>query len=315
MSAFARVEPFVHVAEKRSFRAAARQLGVTPTAVSKAVAALEAELGVRLLNRTSRHVALTAEGEVYLRHCREALDRLQAGRDLVTHAAQVAEGRLKVSMSVALGRPVVAALPRLLSRHPRIQVHLAFSDVPVNLVEQEVDVALRIGELADSAMVGRRLRSPRWMLVASPNYLARAGEPRELGELRSHACLQFARPTGQVAAWRFAAAGGVEPPPFVAERAILLDHGDLLVDAAVAGLGLAQVFDFMALDALRRGDLVEVLPERSTLGPPIHALCLPGRQRVPRILAFLDFAVDVMGAPELGRRGTALRGGGSGEGP
>lgn len=314
MSAFARVEPFVHVAEKRSFRAAARHLGVTPTAVSKAVAALEAELGVRLLNRTSRHVALTAEGELYWRHCREALDRLQAGRDLVTHAAQVAEGRLRVSLSVALGRPVVAALPRLLSRHPRIQLHLSFSDVPVNLVEQEVDVALRIGELGDLAMVGRRLRTPRWVLVASPHYLARAGQPRDLEELRSHACLQFARPSGQVAAWRFAAAGGVTPPPFVAERAIRFDHGELLVDAAVAGLGLAQVFDFMALDALRRGDLVEVLPEWSTLGPPIHALCLPGRQRVPRIRAFLDFAVEALGAPEFSRWGAGRRDEGPGAG-
>lgn len=292
MSLFARVEPFVHVAEKRSFREAARHLGVTPAAVSKAVAALEGELGVRLLNRTSRHVALTPEGEVYLRHCREAVDRLQAGRDLVTHAAQVAQGRLKVSMSVALGRPVVAALPRLLARYPRVQVQLSFTDVAVNLVEREVDVALRTGDLADSALVGRRLRTPRWVTVASPNYLARAGHPRDVGDLAAHACLQFARPSGQVAAWRFVGAD----EPFVAERPLLLDDGALLVDAASAGLGVAQVFDFMVADELRRGALVEVLPDRRAAGPPMHALCLPGRRRVPKIGAFLDFAVEVFGA-------------------
>jgi LysR family transcriptional regulator, regulator for bpeEF and oprC len=298
MSVFARLEPFVHTAEKRSFRAAASHLGVTPAAVSKAVAALEAELGVRLLNRTSRHVAVTPEGELYLRHCREALDRLQAGRDLVTHAAQVAEGRIKVSMSFVLGRPVVAALPRLLGRYPRIQPHLAFSDIAVNLVEQEVDVALRTGELADSSLVGRRLRTPRWVTVASPNYLARAGEPRNVSELARHTCLQFARPSGQVAGWRFAHSSGGEAPPFVADRPVLLDHGDLLVDAAAAGLGIAQVFDFMVREPMRRGELVEVMPHVCVAGPPIHALCVPGRQRVPKIRAFVEFAVEVFGAPE-----------------
>ncbi len=293
MSLFARVEPFVHTAEKRSFRAAASQLGVTPTAVSKAVAALEAELGVRLLNRTSRHVALTPEGEVYLRHCRDALDRLQAGRDLVTHAAQVAEGRLKVSMSFVLGRPVVSALHRLLGRYPGIEVHLAFSDVAVNLVEEEVDVALRIGERDDSTLVGRRLRTPTWVAVASPNYLARKGEPRDVADLATHTCLHFARPSGHVAEWHFAG----DAPPWLAPRPVLFDHGDLLVDAVAAGLGVAQVFDFMVREQVRRGEIVEVLSHLARPGPPIHALCLPGRQRVPKIRAFIDFAVEVFGGP------------------
>jgi DNA-binding transcriptional LysR family regulator len=291
MAVFARIEPFVHTAEKRSFREAARQLGVTPTAVSKAVAALEAELGVRLLERTSRHVALTAEGEVYLRHCREALDRLQAGRDLVTLAAQVAEGRLAVSMSPALGPTVVAALPRFLARFPRVTLHLGASDVPVSLVEHEVDVALRIGELDDSALVARRLRSPRWATVASPGYVARAGEPRDADDLVAHTCLQFAQPSGLVAPWQFAG----RPGGFVADRPVVLDQGQLLVEAAVAGAGVAQVFDFMVAQRVRQGELVELLPHLATGGPPIRALCLPGRQRVPRVRAFLDFAVEVLG--------------------
>lgn len=295
MTVLGRVEPFVLVAERRSFRGAARQLGVTPAAVSKAVAALEAELGVRLLNRTTRHVAPTPEGEVFLRHCRDALDRVQAGRDQITHDAQVAQGLLKVSMSSVLGRPVVAALPRLLSRYPRIRVHLSFDDVPVNLVEQEVDVALRTGELADSSLVARRVGVARWVTVASPTYLARAGEPQEPAELAAHTCLQFARPTGQLAGWRFLAPGGGELPPFVAERPVVLDRGDLLVDAAVAGVGVAQVFDFMARDRIRAGELVELWPARAAEGPAIHALCVAGRQRVPKIRAFLDFAGDVLG--------------------
>lgn len=289
MSVLGRVEPFVHTAEKRSFRAAAAVLGVTPTAISKSVAALEAELGVQLLVRTSRSVALTPEGEVYLRHCRAALDALQSGRDVITHAARVAEGRLKVSMSFVLGRPVVAGLHRLVARYPRIQVHLAFSDLAVSLVEEDVDVALRIGEPRDSSLVGRRLGTPRWVTVASPNYLARTGEIRDIRDLVDHTCLLFARPTGPLAEWQFAG-GDIVPP-----RAIVFDHGDLLVDAAVAGLGLAQVFDLMVRDHIRRGDLVEVLSEASVSGPPVYALCLPGRQKVPKIRAFIEFAMEILG--------------------
>ncbi|MEZ4241075.1 MAG: LysR family transcriptional regulator, partial [Myxococcota bacterium] len=150
----------MQTAERASFRAAAAHLGVTPTAVSKAVAGLEAELGVRLLHRTSRHVALTPEGATFLRACRGALDQLQAAQDEVLHAARVAEGPLAVSMSPVLGRTVIDALPRLVSRYPRIAVRLSFTDQLVGLVEEAIDVAVRIGELPDSALVARRLAVP-----------------------------------------------------------------------------------------------------------------------------------------------------------
>jgi DNA-binding transcriptional LysR family regulator len=290
MAIFSGLEAFVHTAEKRSFREAARQLGISPAAISKAVAGLEAELGVRLLNRTSRHVTLTPEGEIYLRHCREALDRLLSGRDQIINAAQVVQGKLKISMSFVLGRPVIGALYRLLSRYPGLQVQLSFSDLAVNLVEEEVDIAVRIGELTDSALVARKLKKPRLITLASPTYLARAGVPESIEALKSHSCLQFMRPNGVVAEWHFA--GGVD---FTAERPLLLDHGDLIVDAATAGLGCAQVFDFMAAEALKRGELVEIFPDQVVEGPPISALCLAGRQRVPKIRAFLEFITDVLG--------------------
>jgi DNA-binding transcriptional LysR family regulator len=297
MPLFSGVEHFVHTAEKRSFRAAAVHLGVSPTAVSKAVAGLETDLGVRLLNRTTRSVSLTPEGEVYLRHCREAVDRLQAGRDFVTRAAQVAQGRLKVSTSFVLGRIVVAALPRFLARYPRVQVHLSFSDRLVNLVEDEVDVAVRIGELSDSTLVGRRVGAPRWVTVAAPGYLARVGAVRDVPDLGQHACLQFAGPAGAVIDWSFAAEDGTSGP-FRPRGPVVLDHGDLLVDAAVAGLGVCQVFDFMVDVSVRRGDLVELLRNRSAPAPGVYALCLPGRQGVPKIRAFVEFMIEVLGPRE-----------------
>jgi LysR family transcriptional regulator, regulator for bpeEF and oprC len=289
MSLFSGVEAFVHTAEKRSFRAAAAGLGVTPTAVSKAVAGLERELGAKLLNRTTRSVSLTPEGAMYLRHCREAVDRLQAGRDLVTEAAQVAQGTLSVSMSSVLGRPVLAALPRLVDRHPRVELRLSFDDRAVNLVQDEVDVALRIGDLPDSSLVGRRLRRSRWVTLASPAYLARAEPLRSCDDLARHVRLLFVGPSG-VNEWTFV--GGLAPR---AGRRLSLDHGDLLLDAAKAGLGLCQVFDFMAEAPVRRGELVEVLRDRSAPGPGVYALCLPGRQAVPKIRAFVEFAYEALG--------------------
>jgi len=298
MALFTGVESFVHTAEKRSFRGAASLLGVSPTAVSKAVAGLEAELGIRLLNRTTRSVSLTPEGEVYLRHCREAVDRLQAGRDYVTRAAQVAQGKLKVSMSFVLGRPVIGALDRLLARYPRVELQVSFSDRAVDLVAEEVDVVVRIGELADSTLVARRLRTPRWVTVAAPSYLARAPEIRDWTDLSEHACLQFAGPSGAVTRWTFAVQGRAAPRVVRPQRRVLLDHGDLLVDAAVGGLGVGQVSDFMVGEQLRRGELVEVLRQQSASGPGVHALCLPGRQAVPKIRAFTDFVAEVLGSGE-----------------
>jgi DNA-binding transcriptional LysR family regulator len=296
MPELAGLPAFVHVAEQRSFRAAARILGITPPAVSKAISRLEERLGARLLYRTSRLVSLTPEGQVYLRHCREALDRLQAAEDELTREAQVARGTATLSMSLVLGRPLVAQVHRLLARHPRISLALSLTDREVNLAEEEIDVAVRIGPLVDSALVARKLRTPRWTTAAAPSYLARAGEVRDWQDLARHACLRFARPAGGVADWRFQPEPSAATVTFRSDSALVLDQGDLLVDAAVTGLGVVQAFDFMVEPHLRRGDLVEVLAHQAAPGPPVHALTLPGRNQVPRVRVLLDFLVDVFGA-------------------
>lgn len=284
------IEHFVAVAETLSFRGGAARLGLSPAAVSKAVARLEQGLGVRLLARNTRSVALTPEGRVFLGHCRQALDALQAGRDAVSAARELAEGTLRVSASPVLARPLIDALSRLRSRHPRIEVELCLTDRLARLVEDEVDVAVRLGALDDSALVARRLRSPRWATVASPPYLARQGRPRSPDALPGHACLGFLHPTGGVVPWLFEGAEPVAPP-----CALRLDSGEHLVTAAVAGLGIAQVFDFMVAEHVAAGRLVEVLAERAAPGPPLHAIWRAGRQRVPRVRALLDVLVEVLG--------------------
>ena len=284
------IEHFVAVAEARSFRAGAARLGISPAAVSKAVARLEETLGVRLLERSTRSVVLTPEGEVYLAHCRQALDALQAGADHVSASREVAAGAVRLSASPVLARPLVQGLPRLRSRHPRVEVELSLTDRLARLVEEEVDVAVRLGPLEDSALVARRLRSPRWVTVASPALLARVGSPRRPAELSGLPCLGFVAPGGGVVGWTFA---GEEPPPL--SFPVRLDLGEHLVTAAVAGLGLAQVFDFMAAEDLKQGRLAEVLAEYGAPGPPLHALWRPGRQQVPRVRVLLDWLVEVLG--------------------
>ncbi|MEM6785883.1 MAG: LysR family transcriptional regulator [Myxococcota bacterium] len=283
------VPSFVQVAERQSFRAAARALGVTPTAVSKAVARLEDHLGVQLLRRTSRSVTLTPEGARYLAHCRAALARLVAGEEELTQATRVARGVVRASLSVALGRIVVPGLPRLRERHPRLELELSFRDEEVSVASDDVDVAVRIGALVDSALVARRLRTTRWVTVASPHYLARSAPLRTPSDLAAHQCLRFARPGGGLADFRFRS-GSV-----AVGRNVVLDHGDLLVDAAVAGLGVTQAMGFMVAAPLARGDLVAVLAEEGVAGPPLHALTLRTRARMPRVRALLDFFGETFG--------------------
>ncbi|MBN1204414.1 MAG: LysR family transcriptional regulator [Myxococcaceae bacterium] len=294
MDLFSGVLPFLHTAEARSFRKAAAQLGVTTAAISKAVARLEAELGVSLLHRTSRHVSLTPEGASFLEHCREAVTRMQAGRELVAQAQKVAEGVLKVSMPLILGRAVVPELGRLAARHPRLSFNLSLTDRFTRMAEEGVDVAVRIGELEDSSLVARTLRVPQWVTVASPAYLGRHGAPRHYRELERHACLKFVAPSGVTREWSFQDRREARPITVRTPDAFRIDHGELLVEAAVAGLGLCQAFDFMVSEHVRAGRLVEVLAPYAAEGPPIRALCLPRRQSTPRVRVFLDFLQQLL---------------------
>ena len=284
------VEPFVRVAEAGSFRRAAERLGVSAAAVSKAVAKLEGDLGVRLLERTSRRVALTAEGRTYLEHARAALDHLQAGRDLVAQAQRVVQGTVRVSLPHLLGRTVVAALPRLAARHPLLTFDVRLTDRLVDLAAEDIDVAVRIATLPDDAdLIARPLRRPRFATVASPAYLGRLGIPQEPRDLAAHACCVFVDPSGSDAPFRFEGREPVAVPV-----ALRVDQGELLVEAAVAGVGLSQAFDWMVAPHLAAGRLVEVLAHRAAQGPPLQAVVLPQRRRAPRVRAFLELLEQVL---------------------
>lgn len=282
MDPFRGALPFVRAAESQSFSGAARVLGVSPAAISKAVATLEADLGVRLFERTSRRVALTPEGALYYERCREALGQLEAAREMVANAQRTPRGEVTLSLSPILARPLCLHMGRLLSRYPELFVHLRVTDRVVDLIEERVDVAVRVGPIEESSLLAHPLLQPRWTTLAAPSYLARHGEPQHPRDLEGHAHLPFLTPRGRVADWSFL--DDEEPLQVRPKGPVDVDHGDRLLDLAEGGVGICQVLDFMLDDRVRDGRLVVVLDRFSAPGPPIHAVTLR-RRLSPKVRA------------------------------
>jgi len=281
---FADVVPFVAVAEAGSFRAAAASLGVTPAAVSKAVARLEGRVGAQLLLRSTRRVSLSDEGRLFLGRCQAAIRAVEDGRGQLARSGDAVTGDVSLSTSFVFGRFLVQRVARLVSAHPALRLHLRFTDRQSELIGEGVDVAVRVGDLPDSSLVGRKLVDTRWVTVAAPAYLSQWGTPRSVDDLESHRAVRFRSPRGVAVPWSFQSARAPDM-----HLSLDVDQGELLLDAALAGVGVCQVFSFMVVDQLESGELIEILHDQACPGPPVHALCLPGQQRVPRVRAALDF--------------------------
>jgi LysR family transcriptional regulator for bpeEF and oprC len=292
---FAGVLPFFHTAESSSFGRAAEQLGVSTAAVSKAVRKLEERLGVKLLVRTSRSVALTPEGAVYLERCREAIASLHAGGELMSQARDQPSGEIRVTLSPILGRQVVPRLPKLAARHPKLEIRMSMSDRLSQLARDRLDLAVRIGGRSDSALVSRRLFAPRWVTVAAPAWVARHGAPASPVALARCNTLRFVGPDGRPRAWTFRNPDTDAVASCDTGGNLRVDNGDHLVDAAIAGLGIAQVLDFMVEGALGDGRLVRLLVPFEAPGPAVHAVSTPERSRTPNVRAFVAFLQEVFG--------------------
>jgi DNA-binding transcriptional LysR family regulator len=292
MSLFDGLLPFYYVAEMRSFRRAAERLSVSPAAVSKAVSKLEEELGVRLLHRTTRRVALSDEGELFFARVKEAVTQVRAGRELVAGAQRAPRGELVVSAPFVLGRYLAARLPAFCRRYPTVRVLLRFSDRLSRLVDERVDVALRVGDVGAPTLVARSLMAPRWCTAASPAYLARRHRPEHPGELARHDCLRFRSTRGKPVDWQFLDAPSGTPRTWPVQGPVEVDQGELLVELAAQGVGIVQAFDFMLADDLAAGRLVEVLGEYAVSGPTIHAVFLPEKRRNPKVRAFVDYLLE-----------------------
>jgi LysR family transcriptional regulator for bpeEF and oprC len=265
--------------------------------VSKAITRLEARLGVRLLNRTSRSVSLTDEGRTFLHACRDAVNGVRGAEEQVSQNLKAPRGQLSLSLPLMLGKLVILpALKQLSDRHPALTVRASLTDRFVQLEDEELDAVVRVGVLPSSRFPARRLRNVRWVTVASPGYLARRGVPAVPGDLAAHNCLKFLLPNGIVRGWEYAPRDGTEATETPPTRGSLIaDHGEALVEAALSGLGLFQAHDYVVTDALAQGRLVEVLAEFAAPGPPISLLLAPGRRSAAKVRAFVEFIVELLG--------------------
>src|SRR5262245_48021366 len=262
------MQAFVAVADLQGFAPAARKLKLSPPAVTRLIAALEERLGVRLLQRTTRSVALTDAGSRYLERVRRILADVEEAEGAAESERSKPSGRLVISAQSGFGRLHVSpAISAYLKRYPEVSAELRLEDRVVNLVEDGVDLAVRIGILADSTLVARHVGEMRRIVVASPAYLRRHGEPKSPAEIAGHQTIQFGS-TSVTGEWRFADAGR-ELRLDIAPR-FSCNVADAAIEYAEQGGGLTRVLAYQASDALKRGSLKVVLQKFEQPPLPIH---------------------------------------------
>lgn len=283
------VEAYLCVVERGSLSAAAVALGTTPSVISRALSRLEARLGSQLLRRTTRRLSLTEDGRLYLEQTRAAFALIDDAERRIQGDGEVA-GRVRLSAPTTYGHH---RLPQLLARfaraYPQVQVELSIANRNVDLVAEGYDLAIRLGRLPDSGLVGRRLEDARVCLVAAPDYLARAGVPASLDELQHHACLPFVMPSsGKVAPWLFLD-GGRELDWQPGGQMLVTDDVLGTVSLAEAGLGVCQLYEFILAEKIAQGRLVRLLPRLEGRSRPFSIIYPPHRQLSPASRALIDF--------------------------
>ncbi|ARN22188.1 LysR family transcriptional regulator [Piscinibacter gummiphilus] len=252
---------FIEVVRQGSFAGAARFLNLEPSKVTRAVAALEAELGVRLLQRTTRQLSLTEGGESYLAQVSPLLTELDLAAEELRAGSGQLRGLVRITASVAFGQTVlVPLLPELHRRHPGLELDLMLTDAVVDLVSQRVDIALRLGPAVNSSLVGQRQRDVRFRVVASPAYLKRHGRPRQPVDLADCSCLRFPLP-GFRALWRFRSASGGQVEEVPIQGWLVASTALALRQAALDGLGPALLADWLIDKDLLAGRLVDLFPD------------------------------------------------------
>lgn len=289
---------FVRIADAGSLTAAAKDLDLSLPVVVRTLAGLESSLSVRLFNRTTRKVTLTDEGRLYLDGCRHVLSTLADADRSVTRDAKVPKGSLTVTAPVLYGTLHVApAIVSFLARYPEVRVTLRLADRIVNLLEEGIDVGLRIGELQDGSHIAKRVATVRRMVVASPTYLKRHGTPNHPRELVSHECLRFSE---QPPTWVFYRDDETLSIPI--RGRLELNHVQPLIDACIAGLGCGRFLSYQVDEHIRRGALKVILESYEPPPRPVsitypHAALLPTRTR-----AFIDWLTHhlVEGSPPPG---------------
>lgn len=286
---------FVRVAELGSFAAAAREKGVARSMVTRHIAQLEKTLGTKLMTRSTRRLTLTSAGSAYLEKCREILDLIESAETELAQESQALRGSLRVSLPLSYGiKRLAPLLLEFVENHPNIHLEMNYNDRQIDLIEEGVDLAIRITRrLADSDIV-RRIGTVRMMVVASPAYLARHGEPRDPSELLEHGCLSYTA-SDNVDVWQFLVDG--RPANFSVRTRLRSNNGDVLAQAAAKGMGITNQPDFIVADSVEAGIVKPILIESPPPELGVYVV-LPSNRQIPyRVRALIDFLAHRLGRP------------------
>ncbi|HEV7309240.1 LysR family transcriptional regulator [Ensifer sp.] len=296
MDRYTALKVFRSVAELNNFAHAGRKLGLSPAAISKNVAELEASVGTRLINRTTRRMALTDEGRLYLDHVVRGLDALEDADKALDPVRQAPGGTLRVAAPMTFSlMKLSSAIPTFLSRYPDLSLDLNLDDRRVDIVREGFDIAIRGSDnLEDSSLIARKLTAMPHVLCASPAYFEAQGEPATPADLKSHSCVRFSL-SGHAGTWEFRKDGRTER---VAVRARYSVTSSLAVrDALRAGFGLSLIPSPYVEDDLASGRLRQVLSDWDTVDTALYAI-YPSRQHIaPKVRAFLDFLTETFSGP------------------
>lgn len=285
---------FVSAVEQGGFSAAAREMGLSPSALSKLVTRLEDRLGARLLQRTTRRLQLTPEGEVFFTRAQRILAAIDEAESEVTEANASPRGTLRLHCGSAFGMHQLAlAMPRFLARYPDISMDITISDQPPAAMEDRIDLAIRIGPLDESSMVARRICNLQRVICAAPNYLARCGTPQTPDDLQRHNCLWITS-LPALRRWPFDTEEGIRVVNVGGN--VAANTAETVLQLAIAGVGITRLTDVIVGDAIGRGELVPILGDWHHAEPvPLFATYPSGRHLSPKVKVMVDFLVEEFG--------------------
>jgi len=296
MSDFEDIQIFVRVAELGNLSAAGRELRHSAAVVSNRIARLEERLGVRLLNRTTRRVNLTTEGDVYYRHCLRILTEMQEAENAIANQKNTTRGPVTLTCPVAFGNKYVAPIiPKFVEQNPDVQIRLHLSDRLLDLLQDKVDLAIRIAELKESSLIVRKLATNKRMLVASPDYLEKNGTPKAPADLLNHNCLLLRFPGSQQYQWTLQGPNDEPPVTLAVAGSMDSDNSEVLTRWCLDGHGISLKSNWEVDEYLRDGRLVRVLPDYQPPSYAVYTLYPENRYLPTRVRAFVDFLVAEFG--------------------
>ncbi|MCV2218963.1 LysR family transcriptional regulator [Thauera sp. Sel9] len=296
-ASFSELEFFVLLNRLGSLSAAARALDITPPAATMRLAAMEKRIGARLLNRSTRRISLTPEGEVYLQHAVRLIDELRELDEIVSGNGAAPRGLLRVNAPLGFGRSVIAPLvSTFTARYPDVEVQLEVTDRPVDLIDKGFDLAVRFGELPDNRINARRIMSNRRFICASPAYLERHGTPKKLEDLTRHRCIVHRQNNDAYGVWRFLVDGRTEA---IKVRGVLSSNdGDIVQGWALDGRGIVIRSEWDVTKYLESGRLRRILPEFALPSADLYAY-YPSKKNLPaRVRTFINFLVEQLASEQ-----------------